>query len=311
MVEHVKSEVCDLYALGAVDGEENRAIEEHIRACDPCAENIAWAHQRIALVGLASAPAHPAPDVREMVMRRLRVENAAGRAAVQAVRVPEPTPQRAEAEIVPVPEFRAEPTESKPTLTPEPAVEREPVHRRNAEPRATEESGSRAGWIVAALVFLAAAGVLWAGWRQMRVLTQQTAAQQAQIATLQQQLKTARTRVQVSAEPTEHLLAAIGTTRLVLNGSAGHAGVLYNLRTGVAVCSAQVTAPPAGKGYQLWLISTLGTPVSMGMLSDADPATVTGQVKPGIEASAFIVTLEPQGGSPNPTGPRVLTGGDY
>jgi anti-sigma-K factor RskA len=306
MIEHVKAEVSDLYALGAVDGEEKRAIEAHIRGCDPCAENIAWAHQRVALVGLASAPAHPSPAVREMVMRRLRAEGIVSRTEAQPARIAELRPQATE--VVPqVPEApRADDSAARQIR-----AEREPSPGRKAKPERAEESGSRAGWIAAGLILLVAAGALWTGWRQMRVLAHEAAVQQGQLATLQQQLKTARTRVQVSAEPTEHLLAATGTVRLVLNGSAGHAGVLYNLRTGTAVCSAQVAAPPAGKGYQLWLISTLGTPISMGMLSAADPATVTGQIKPGVEASAFIVTLEPQGGSPSPSGPRVLTGGDY
>ena len=294
MVEHVKAEISDLYALGAVDGEEKRAIEGHIRECEPCAENIAWAHQRIALVGLSLAPARPSAAAREMVMRRLPGEGVVKRTEAPPVRIPEAPA------AVPAPAVRHE-TKAEP----------QPSPKRIAEPEAAEKSGSPAGWIVAALILVVAAGVCWTGWRHVQVLTRQAAVQQGQIAALRHQLETARSRLQLSAEPSEHLLAASGTVRLVLTGSAGHAGVLYNPRSGTAVCSAQVTAPPAGKAYQLWLVSTLGTPMSMGLLSAADPATATGQIKPGIEASAFIVTVEPQGGSPSPSGPRVLTGGDY
>lgn len=294
MVEHVKAEISDLYALGAVDGEEKRAIEGHIRECEPCAENIAWAHQRIALVGLSLAPARPSAAAREMVMRRLPGEGVVKRTEAPPVRIPEAPA------AVPAPAVRHE-TKAEP----------QPIPKRIAEAEAVEKSGSPAGWIVAALVLLAAAGVCWTGWRHMQVLAHDAAVQQGQITALRHDLASARTRVQLSAEPSERLLAAAGTVRIVMVGSAGHAGILYHLRLGTLVCSAQVAAPPEGKGYQLWLISTEGVPTSLGMLSTADPATLTAHLKPGIEPSAFIVTIEPQGGSPNPTGPRVLTGGDY
>jgi anti-sigma-K factor RskA len=61
----------------------------------------------------------------------------------------------------------------------------------------------------------------------------------------------------------------------------------------------QLPPPPQGKQYQLWAIAG-GKPVDAGVL---DPASKEGmhRMKTIPEAEAFAVTLEPMGGSVNPT----------
>ena len=49
--------------------------------------------------------------------------------------------------------------------------------------------------------------------------------------------------------------------------------------------------------------------MSLGVFSVTDPSMpMSAHVPPGMVAKAFAVTLEPQGGMPQPTGPKVLVG---
>jgi hypothetical protein len=63
----------------------------------------------------------------------------------------------------------------------------------------------------------------------------------------------------------------------------------------------KLPAPPAGMQYQLWALDG-GKPVDAGML-EMENGTATGmqQMKAIPSAQAFAITLEPKGGSINPT----------
>ncbi|WP_082374449.1 anti-sigma factor [Ardenticatena maritima] len=68
--------------------------------------------------------------------------------------------------------------------------------------------------------------------------------------------------------------------------------------------------PPSGKAYQLWLIRPEGMRESGGIFTGGD--TVVLPITPPDEWRTYQgvgVTIEPAGGSPGPTGPRVLNGG--
>jgi anti-sigma-K factor RskA len=89
----------------------------------------------------------------------------------------------------------------------------------------------------------------------------------------------------------------------------GRAGVLYNAEMGMVTYAGYLPAPPAKKSYQLWLVPAKGNPVSLRVMASGEwtkPMTV--HVTPGLEAKAFAVTEEPEGGMPQPTGPKVLVG---
>jgi anti-sigma-K factor RskA len=74
MNRHVQPEDSDLYALGALDGEEKQALEAHVRLCAECAREVEAARQRVALLGLAAPAASPAARVKEELLRRVRAE---------------------------------------------------------------------------------------------------------------------------------------------------------------------------------------------------------------------------------------------
>ncbi len=63
-----REEDFDLYALGALEGEEKRAIELHLAGCRDCARKLAEAQGRIALLALAAPPAAPSDAVKQRLM---------------------------------------------------------------------------------------------------------------------------------------------------------------------------------------------------------------------------------------------------
>ncbi|MFT2008140.1 anti-sigma factor [Pontibacter sp. 13R65] len=62
----------------------------------------------------------------------------------------------------------------------------------------------------------------------------------------------------------------------------------------------RLPAAPAGKQYQLWALDN-GKPVDAGVFSEVNSSLNLQQMKAIASAQAFAVTLEPAGGSENPT----------
>lgn len=109
------------------------------------------------------------------------------------------------------------------------------------------------------------------------------------------------------------VMAAPDTVSVTLQqqagGPPGQAHVLYNERMGLAVYSGQISPAPAGKSYQLWLEPASGAPVNAGIVAaNQQNGAVVVHLAQGLPAKAFAVTAEPEGGSPQPTGPKVLVG---
>jgi len=257
MEQHVNPEDSELWALGALEGEEKRALEAHARSCAPCAKELDAARQRVALLALTAPPVTPSPSVKDALMRQVRAERGAP-VAGPAIR----------------------PRQRLLWLTP--------------------------AFAVAAIVFAGLSAWLWS---RDRHDLQRVELLQVRLSALQ-----SRTRDMVaSSEATNEILGAPGTVRVPLasqpGGPAGRAGVLYNARLGSAIYVGQLPPAPAGKSYQLWLVPSSGAPISLGVFSSEQPTTaLTARVTPGLTPKAFAVTVEPEGGSSQPTGPKVLVG---
>ena len=70
--EHpTRAEDFDLYALGALDDAERKAFESHVASCADCAEKLAAARGRMAILAFAAPPSQPSA-------RRERIADAAG-----------------------------------------------------------------------------------------------------------------------------------------------------------------------------------------------------------------------------------------
>ena len=85
-----REEDFDLYALGALEGDEKLAIDSHISACADCSLRLAQAQGRIALLALSAPYADPSPAVKERLMARVRASRDIVAAAAAAPHSAEP-----------------------------------------------------------------------------------------------------------------------------------------------------------------------------------------------------------------------------
>lgn len=118
----------------------------------------------------------------------------------------------------------------------------------------------------------------------------------------------AQQTLQQDASPSQaEQIQAAGDARVVTGDfpGGGTAKVSYSLSSDAAVVSLNgVPAPAPGKAYQMWFVD--GAPRSAGVVSDGQLAPGSEIVVTGLGASTnFAFSLEPAGGSPQPT--DVLT----
>jgi anti-sigma-K factor RskA len=264
-----REEDFDLYALGAFEGDEKLAIESHVASCADCARKLAEAQGRIALLAFAVPRVEPSPAVKQRLMQQVRAAEEAS------------APNRIAGKSV----------------APERAA-REPQR----------DGRFFARWwsavLIPAAAVLAFATVFL--WNEKRQLDEQLAALRAAMRQQQQQLQDARAMADLVADP--------GTVIVPLaqqpNMPRGTAHVMYNMKMGTLMYDGTMDPAPAAKSYQLWLMPAEGNPISAGVFNpvSGQPNRWTMKMPPGVSPKAFAVTLEPAGGMPHPTGPKVLVG---
>lgn len=250
---HANSEDLDLYALGALDGEEKQTLEVHLSACPSCQRELTAAHQRTSLLGLAAQPIAPRPQVRSALMDKVHAER------------------------------RSSTTQTGPSNTVK----------------------IRWGLRFSFGFGLAAAVLAFATFELAKVDFQRG----KEIKQLEAQVLQDSTAMHVMGDVTGAPDSANITLLQQPGGPPGQAHVMYNARMGMGVYSGQLAPAPAGKSYQLWLVPATGSPISAGLVSaNQQSGAVVMHMPAGMVAKAFAVTLEPQGGMPQPTGPKVLVG---
>lgn len=135
------------------------------------------------------------------------------------------------------------------------------------------------------------------------VMVSQVSALRTEQAELLAQRQTDATVLAMLAYPTTKTMA------FDQNGVSGSL-LIDQKRELVGVFAWHLTKPPEGKTYQIWLIDQQGRRTSGGFLQpEAGYPFVTGIVwspQPLADYTGIGVTLEPSGGSDQPTGPRVL-----
>jgi anti-sigma-K factor RskA len=254
-----REEDFDLYALGALEGDEKLAIESHVAACSECTRKLAEAQGRMAVLAFAAPPVEPSAAVKQRLMQQVRA--------------------------------------SAETFAPvRPARERE------------RAGGYFGRWWAAVLVpagaVLAIATILL--WNQNRQLDQQLANLRTSMQEQEQELQDAR--------KVNELIASHDTVTVVLAQQpgmpAGTAHVMYNTKMGMLMYNGEIDPAPATKSYQLWLVPAQGNPISAGVFNPVSgrPNHWMMKMPEGVSPKAFAVTIEPAGGMPQPTGPKVLVG---
>jgi anti-sigma-K factor RskA len=82
-------------------------------------------------------------------------------------------------------------------------------------------------------------------------------------------------------------------------------------KTNLVFTANNIAPPPVGKAYELWLLAAGGKPVPAGMFkpdAQGNASLVNPPLPSGLAAKGFAVTVEPEGGSEQPTSAILLVG---
>ncbi len=122
-------------------------------------------------------------------------------------------------------------------------------------------------------------------------------------------------RVAFDAQSQVAVLAAPDLARIDLAGQpvapAASARAYWSRSRGLVFTASNLPAPPAGRAYQLWVLTAQPAPISAGMLTLDSSGRVNAKfdTPPDLPRPvAMAVTLEPAGGVPAPTGQKYLVG---
>lgn len=271
MISHEEErEMLAAHALGALDRDEARRVEEHLSSCAECrAEMSEWQATASALAYTAR-PAEPSPELRSRILEAVREDGS------NAPKVSK--------------ELKEETTSSNVVEMP-----------RRARSRAQTFLA-----IAASVAILALAAALFVTWQRLNETRRELAKNQTAVEVLARQVEQERRARELLTSP-QSQNAQLAGTNMAPNARAQ---LVFDRRTGHAMLFAYNLPPvPAGKAYQLWFISggkvmpgRVFTPDTQGraMINEEVPVN-------NLDASpVFAVTLEPSGGAQVATGEKYL-----
>jgi anti-sigma-K factor RskA len=166
-------------------------------------------------------------------------------------------------------------------------------------------------WAAAAVVLLVAAAWLERENRRLEAGLAQLQATHVQLEASSRELEEESARAQAALD----VLTAPETIQVELAPVAArpvpHGKAFYNASKGLLFYAADLPALAAGHTYELWLIPSEGAPIDAGLFNAdlrGNGEVILPALPRGLTAKAFAVTIEPAGGVPAPTGPKVLIG---
>lgn len=177
-------------------------------------------------------------------------------------------------------------------------------------------AGAMWGWLAAAASALLAMGLGWYA-LQLRSDVERLQADlqvsEARLVEAQVEGRSNRTRLaRVQAQTA--ILSADDLRRVDLAGQPGApqavARAFWSRARGLVLTTARLPALPAGRTYQLWVL-TSGAPISAGVFrpDDAGGSSMIFDTPASLPApDGMAVSIEPEGGVPAPTGDIVLMG---
>ena len=280
-------EIAALYALGALSQFEARAFDVHIReGCLACDLELKQFDEVVGLLGAAVEPVAAPAYVRDLLAMRIQRE---------ASEAPAPA-----ASVIPFPE--------------QPVVSQAPDRASSTVVRPWLP------WAVAA-AFLLAFVLSFTAWRTSRSALQtqldqnreSTSAVLDENAELKEQLRKESAASAELAQITS-VLSAPSARVLQLEGQepapGSSATIYWDVQGNRWVVTAELPPAPEGKVYQLWFV-TPEAKISAGLIHPdmAGHGFIALQFPPDIgPLAAAAITLEPEGGSEQPTMPIYLIG---
>lgn len=276
-----------LYALGALSQLEACAFEVHLReGCAACNTELKQFEQVVGVLGSVTAPIAPPPYLRDLLTVRIERE------------APEASP--ASAIVIPFPEQSGA------------------ADRRSA-PAILPRSRVWLPWAVAATLLIALAYTFTAWQSEHRSLkaaverNTETASALAENTRLKEELRKENTALTELAQ-VNSVLSSPQWRIIPLEGQepapTSSAKIYWDVQGKRWVVTADLPPAPEGKVYQLWFV-TAEAKISAGLLrpdSDGHGFTVV-ELPPNInQLAAAAITLEPDGGSQQPTMPIYALG---
>ena len=285
------------YVLGELPAAEGAAVEAAARQDPAIGQELAELRAGLERYTQTHAQTPPA-GLRERVLAGALAQI---QAPVQSPSQAQPQPQ-APPLAAPATESPLRVSRSEPAAAPPAGPAQTPVRALHAEPTPARVPAWALAASVALLLSLAGNVALYSRWQRSDADLLAMQNQQTDFAATSQvvnrQLTQTRQEVAVLRDEQFRAVALAGTPA----APTARARVLYNAATkAVYLDVRRLPALPAGKQYQLWALDN-GKPVDAGTLA---AATATGQglqqMKDIARAQAFAMTVEPAGGSINPT----------
>ena len=289
--DYIESGILEQYALGELSELEKATVEAQVAGHPEVREELEQVQAALGFYAEAHAITPPA-GMRERVLGNVLAQIAAP-APMSAL--------RADVDALTQPNGYADAARAVQPASASPGAVVRPM---SSAPVAAP--ASRSGWAMAASValLLSLGGnlLLYSNWKNASSELVALQNEKAQFATtttvMDKQLGALRQENQVLRSDEFKAVALAGTK----TAPTAHARVLFNAATHkVYVDVRSLPALPAGKQYQLWALDK-GKPVDAGVLT---LATATGEglqhMKDIASAQTFAMTVEPAGGSINPT----------
>jgi anti-sigma-K factor RskA len=273
-------ETAALYALGALSQHEARVFDAHLRdGCEVCAAELAQFDTIVGVLGEAAEPAVPPAYLRDLLAVRIEKEASESRPASSGV--------------IRFPEKSA--TIRKPTPAPSPI--------RTLLP-----------WAAAAVLLLALA-YTFTSWRSERESL--LAAVERERERASESVNEALVRSNVLAEELAQINSVLSSPQMRVIQLAGlepsaepSAKIYWDVQGSLWVVTADLPPAPAGKVYQLWFVTPTAK-ISAGLIKPDKSGHGFSVVQFPATANplaAAAITVEPEGGSEQPTTPILALG---
>ena len=275
-------EIAALYALGALSQHEARAFDVHLRdGCPACSAELEQFDQVVGVIGAAAVPVEPPAYLSDLLT--LRIEREAKRA------------RSASASVLPFPEQAGA------------------IHRKPA-PKPSPFGRPLLPWAVAAALLMALV-YTFAAWqtdrRSLQAAIEPTYHQEN--AELKEQLGKESARTAELAE-INSVLSSPQPRIIPLAGQDpapdSSAKVYWDVQGNRWVVTADLPPAPEGKVYQLWFVTPTAK-ISAGLITlnkTGHGFTVVQFPSNVAPLAAAAITLEPEGGSQQPTMPIYALG---
>jgi len=280
-------------ALHPSSGAEGEAVRMHVAGCDACAAELAGYRDAAAQLAFL-APAEPMPAARERRVRdRLLTRAGAGREGVRPGRPAAPAGS-------PISRTPDEP-DIKPRI--------DDRTREGVAPMPRRFGGG--GWLAAAasiVVLLGTLSLFVAQRRELQGLRQRVTTATIATQTLASDLASRDSLIETLIGPQVEIVQLTAT-----GDRPPSARMFWNRETDRwTLVGHALGAPPEGRTYQLWLITTTSaTPVGAGTFAPDSSGSAVHTATYPLERDALVaiaVSEEPAGGSPQPTTQPFLVG---